>query len=165
MIDLKMYKRRALALLICGLMVLTPAVPVRAQAGLLLGQVHSTVVLATTGEPVSGASISLVNVTTAQTVARDVTSPEGTAVFSELTYGTYQVSLMPSGGYAGTASPLFLVNAENPTVEINITLTQAASDHDEIRMATGALLPFILVGIGAVGAAAIIVAVTRDGTG
>jgi hypothetical protein len=165
MIDTKTNKRRVFGLLLCGLMVLTPVAPLGAQSELLLGQVHSIVVLASTGAPVSGAAISLVDVATAQTVARGITSAEGTAVFSELTFGRYQVSLRPSGGYAGTASPLFLVNAENPSVEINIALRQAASDHDEIRMASGSLLPFILVGLGAIGAAAVIVQVTEDGTG
>jgi len=163
--EFKTDKRRSFVLLLCGLMVLSPVAPLRAQSEFLLGQVHSTVVLAGTGAPVSGAAISLVNVATAQTVAQSVTSAEGTAVFSELTFGTYQVSLKPSGGYAGTASPLFQVDAENPSVEISIALQQSASDHDEIRMASGSLLPFILIGIGAIGAAAVVVQVTEDGTG
>jgi hypothetical protein len=165
MIESKTSEQRVFVLLLCGLMVLAPVAPLRAQAEFLLGQVHSTVVLASTGEPVSGATIRLVNVATAQTVARDITSAEGVAVFSELAFGTYQVSLQPSAGYAGTASPLLMVDAENPSVEINIELRQAAADHDEIRMSSGSLLPFILVGIGAVGAAAVVVAVTEDGTG
>jgi hypothetical protein len=164
MFKFKAYNRRALALLLCTLMILTPAASVRGDSLDQPGRVHSTVTVAGTGEPVSGATISLINVTTAETVAREVTSDEGTVSFPDLPLGTYQLTLRAPGAFLGVASPLFHLDEESPSAEVAIEL-QDVSEHDEIRMAAGGILPWILIGLAAAGVAAIVIQQTEDGTG
>lgn len=158
-------ERRAFALLLCALLILTQAVPARAVSGDLPGRVQSMVTHARTGEPVEGATVSLINVSTAETVAREITSEDGTAVFAELPLGTYQVSLKAPEGLVGVASPLFDLDAESSAVEVRMALQQDVSEHDEIRMAAGGILPWILIGLAAAGVAAIVIERTDDETG
>jgi len=157
--------RRAFALLLCALLVLTQAVPARAASDDFPGQVRSLVTHASSGDPVEGAAISLINVSTAETVAREITSEDGTAVFSKLPLGTYQVSLKAPEGLLGVASPLFDLEEESSSVEVRMALQQDISEHDEIRMAAGGILPWILVGLAAAGVAAVVIERTRDGSG
>ena len=138
--------------------------PVLAATDDLPGTVRSTVTAARTGEPVDGAIISLIDVAKAETIAREETSREGTVSFSNLPLGTYQVTLKAPEGLIGAASPLFALDEESPSVEVKIAL-QDVSEHDEIRMAAGGILPWILIGLAAAGVAAIVIEQTEDGSG
>ena len=158
-------ERRAFAVLLCALLVLTQAVPARAASDDFPGHVRSTVTRARTGAPVEGATISLINVSTAETVARAITSEDGTAVFSKLPLGTYQVSLKAPEGLIGVASPLFDLDAESSSVEVKMALQQDVSEQDEIRMAAGGILPWILIGLAAAGVSAVVIERTRDRSG
>jgi len=165
MIKSETRERRAFALLLSALLILTQAMPARAAGDEFPGHVRSRVTIARSGEPVEGATISLINIATAQTVAREVTSEDGSADFSQLPLGTYQVSLKAPEGLVGVASPLFNLDAESSSVEVKMALQQDVSEHDEIRMAAGGILPWILIGLAAAGVAAVVIERTEDGSG